>query len=216
MRRAIATRLTESKQTVPHFYLRAALRVDRLLALRTEINEAGQGRVSVNDLLLRAVALTQRRVPDMNVTWTEDVVRHHHDVDIAVAVATDAGLLTPVLRSGDRMSVRAISAAVTDLATRARDGKIRPDELEGGSISVTNLGMFGTDDFAAIIKPPHAAILAIGAARDEAVVTDGQLAVGTVLHVTLAVDHRPVDGVVAARWLAAFRDYVESPVRILA
>lgn len=216
MRRAIARRLTESKQTVPHFYLRAALRMDRFLALRAELNEGRDDRVSVNDLLVRAVALTHQRVPELNVTWSEDAVRRHHDIDVAVAVATEEGLLTPVLRGADRLTVREISAAVRELAERSRAGRLRPDELEGGSISLTNLGMYGTDEFAAIINPPQAAILAVGATRQEPVVADGQVVPGQVLRVTLAVDHRPVDGVVAARWLAELRALIERPVQILA
>jgi pyruvate dehydrogenase E2 component (dihydrolipoamide acetyltransferase) len=206
----------ESKQTAPHFYLRATLRADRLVALRAELNEGAPTRVSLNDLVIRAVAAAHLRVPEMNVVWTPDAVRAHHTVDIAVAVATDRGLVTPVVRDVASLSVTALAARVRDLAARARDGKLRQDELEGGTISVTNLGMYGVDEFAAIINPPHAAILAVGAVRDEPVVEDGALAVGKLMTVTLSVDHRPVDGVVAARWLAELRDLIEHPVRILA
>jgi pyruvate dehydrogenase E2 component (dihydrolipoamide acetyltransferase) len=216
LRRAVATRLVESKQTAPHFYLRATLRADRLVALRAELNEGAPTRVSLNDLVIRAVAAAHLRVPEMNVVWTPDAVRAHHTVDIAVAVATDRGLVTPVVRDVASLSVTALAARVRDLAARARDGKLRQDELEGGTISVTNLGMYGVDEFAAIINPPHAAILAVGAVRDEPVVEDGALAVGKLMTVTLSVDHRPVDGVVAARWLAELRDLIEHPVRILA
>ena len=216
LRRAVATRLVESKQTAPHFYLRATLRADRLVALRAELNEGAPTRVSLNDLVIRAVAAAHLRVPEMNVVWTPDAVRAHHTVDIAVAVATDRGLVTPVVRDVASLSVTALAARVRDLAARARDGKLRQDELEGGTISVTNLGMYGVDEFAAIINPPHAAILAVGAVRDEPVVEDGALAVGKLMTVTLSVDHRPVDGVVAARWLAELRELIEHPVRILA
>jgi pyruvate dehydrogenase E2 component (dihydrolipoamide acetyltransferase) len=216
LRRAVATRLVESKQTAPHFYLRATLRADRLVALRAELNEGAPTRVSLNDLMIRAVAAAHLRVPEMNVVWTPDAVRAHHTVDIAVAVATDRGLVTPVVRDVASLSVTALAARVRDLAARARDGKLRQDELEGGTISVTNLGMYGVDEFAAIINPPHAAILAVGAVRDEPVVEDGALAVGKLMTVTLSVDHRPVDGVVAARWLAELRELIEHPVRILA
>jgi pyruvate dehydrogenase E2 component (dihydrolipoamide acetyltransferase) len=216
LRRAVATRLVESKQTAPHFYLRATLRADRLVALRAELNEGAPTRVSLNDLVIRAVAAAHLRVPEMNVVWTPDAVRAHHTVDIAVAVATDRGLVTPVVRDVASLSVTALAARVQDLAARARDGKLRQDELEGGTISVTNLGMYGVEEFAAIINPPHAAILAVGAVRDEPVVEDGALAVGKLMTVTLSVDHRPVDGVVAARWLAELRDLIEHPVRILA
>lgn len=216
MRRAVANRLQESKREAPHFYLRASLRVDKLIALRAELNDGATTRVSLNDLVVKAVAAAHERVPEMNVVWTAEATRAFSTSDIAVAVATDRGLLTPVVRDVGSLSVTALAARVADLAARAREGKLKQDELEGGSISVTNLGMYGVEEFAAIINPPHAAILAVGAAREEAVVADGQLVVGQVMKVTLSVDHRPVDGVVAAKWLAAFSDLVEHPLRILA
>ena len=216
IRRATAARLVESKQTAPHFYVRATLRVDRLLALRAELNEDPDTSVSLNDLVVKAAAGAHRRVPEMNVTWTPDAVRSFRDVDLAVAVATDRGLLTPVLRDVGSLSVTAVAARTRDLVERARKGRLRQEELEGGTMSVTNLGMFGTEEFAAIINPPHASILAVGAVRQEPVVEDGVLAVGQVMRVTLSVDHRPVDGVVAARWMQAFVDLVEHPARILA
>lgn len=216
MRRAIASRLTESKQTAPHFYLRSTVRVDELLRLRAQLNDGAPVKVSVNDLVIKAVARAHTMVPAMNVIWTPDAVRSFSSVDIAVAVATDRGLLTPVLRGVDSMSITAVAATVRDLAERAKAGTLRQEELDGGTISVTNLGMFGTEEFAAIINPPHSAILAVGAARQEPVVEDGQLAVGTVMRVTLSVDHRPVDGVLAAQWLAAFVSLLERPAQILA
>ena len=215
LRRAIAARLTESKQTAPHFYVRATVRADALVALRAEIN-AGDVKVSVNDLVVKAVAAAHRAVPEMNVIWTPDAVRTFDSVDVAVAVATDRGLLTPVVRDVTSLSVSAVADRVRDLATRARDGKLKQDELEGGTISVTNLGMYGVEEFAAIINPPHAAILAVGAVRDEPVVEDGTVVPGQLMTVTLSVDHRPVDGVVAARWLAALKELLEHPVRLLA
>ncbi len=216
-RRAIAARLVESKQTAPHFYLRATVRADRLARLRAEINDgAGAGiRVSLNDLVVKATAAAHQRVPEMNVIWTPEAVRTHRTVDVAVAVATDRGLVTPVLRDVTALTITAVAARTRDLAARAGDGRLRQDELEGGTISVTNLGMFGVDEFAAIINPPHAAILAVGAVRDEPVVEDGAVVPGKVMTVTLSVDHRPVDGVVAARWLAALRELLENPLRIL-
>lgn len=216
VRRATAARLTESVQTAPHFYVRATVRVDRLVDLRAELNAEDGVAVSLNDLVVKAAAAAHRRVPEMNVVWTEDAVRSFRDVDIAVAVATDRGLLTPVVRDVAGLSVTALAARVKDLAERARSGRLRQEELEGGSISVTNLGMYGTEEFAAIINPPHASILAVGAVRQEPVVDDGVLAVGRVMRVTLSVDHRPVDGVVAARWMRAFVELVEHPARILA
>jgi pyruvate dehydrogenase E2 component (dihydrolipoamide acetyltransferase) len=215
MRRAIARRLTESKSTVPHFYLAADCRVDRLLALRAEINEASPVKISVNDLVVKAVAAAFRDVPEANVTWRETELRRYDQVDIAVAVATDGGLLTPVVRGVDRLSLSDLSSAVSELAGRARAGRLRQDELEGGSFSVTNLGMYGTSDFSAIINPPQSGILAVGAARPQAVVSDGALAVATILCCTLSVDHRAIDGALAARWLAAFTTRIEHPVTLL-
>jgi len=216
-RRAIAARLTESQQTVPHFYLRATVRAGRLVALRAEINAglAEGARVSVNDLVVKAVAAAHQRVPEMNVIWTPDAVRTFATVDVAVAVATDRGLVTPVLRDVTAQTISQVAAHTRDLAARARDGQLRQHELDGGTISVSNLGMYGVGDFAAIINPPHAAILAVGAVRDEPVVEDGAVVPGQVMTVTLSVDHRPVDGVIAARWLAALRELLENPLRVL-
>lgn len=216
VRRATAARLAESVRTAPHFYVRATVRVDRLVDLRAELNAEEGVAVSLNDLVVKAAAAAHRRVPEMNVVWTEDAVRSFREVDIAVAVATDRGLLTPVVRDVARLSVTAVAQRVKDLAERARAGRLRQEELEGGTMSVTNLGMYGTEEFAAIINPPHASILAVGAVREEPVVDDGVLAVGRVMRVTLSVDHRPVDGVVAARWMRAFVELMEHPARILA
>jgi pyruvate dehydrogenase E2 component (dihydrolipoamide acetyltransferase) len=216
-RRAIAARLTESQQTVPHFYLRATVRAGRLAALRAEINTglAEGARVSLNDLVVKAVAAAHQRVPEMNVIWTPDAVRTFATVDVAVAVATDRGLVTPVLRDVTAQTITQVAARTRDLAARARDGQLRQHELDGGTISVSNLGMYGVEEFAAIINPPHAAILAVGAVRDEPVVEDGAVVPGQVMTVMLSVDHRPVDGVIAARWLAALRELLENPLRVL-
>ncbi len=218
LRRVVAERLATSKREAPHFYVRTTVRVERLLALRAELNEAldGEVKVSVNDLVVKAVALAHERVPDLNVTWTDDAVRRWHTADIAVAVATDRGLVTPVLRDVGHRSVSSVAAGVRELAGRAREGRLRQEELEGGSITVTNLGMYGVEEFAAIINPPHAAILAVGAVREEPVVQDGSVVAGSVMSLTLSVDHRPVDGVVAARWLAELTGLLERPVRLLA
>jgi len=215
MRRAIAARLGASKQTIPHFYLRGTCRVDALLALRAQLNGLGPVRVSVNDLVVAAAARAHRAVPDMNVMWTEDAVRRFGSVDVAVAVSTDGGLLTPVLRGVDRMTIGEIAASTRDLAERAKDSRLRRSELEGGTLTVTNLGMFGTQEFGAIINPPQAAILAVGAAVRAPVVVEDRVEAGTVLTVTLSVDHRPVDGVVAARWMQAFVGLVEAPLQLL-
>ena len=215
MRKAVAARLTESKATAPHFYLRGSARVDGLLQVRDELNHGADAKVSVNDLLVKAIAKAHRLVPEMNVVWTGEAIRSFESVDVAVAVATGNGLVTPVVRGVDRMPIGELAAGTRDLATRARDGRLQQAELEGGSITISNLGMYGVEEFAAIINPPQAAILAVGAARQEAVVSDGRLEVATVLRVTLSVDHRPVDGAVAARWMATYVELLEHPVRIL-
>lgn len=216
LRKAIATRLVESKTTAPHFYLRGSARVDRLMALRAEINEGEELRVSVNDLVLKAVAVAHTRVPAMNVIWTADALRQFSGVDIAVAIATDTGLVTPVLRGVQHLSIRQIAEATKDFAARARSGGLKQNELEGGSTSVTNLGMFGTEDFDAIINPPHSSILAVGAAKKQPVVTGDQIEVGSVMKVSLSVDHRPIDGATAAEWMREFIALLEQPAKILA
>jgi len=214
IRKATAARLTESKREAPHFYLEGTARVDELLTLRKKLNSGGAA-VSVNDLVVKAAARAHTLVPAMNVIWTPEAIRSFSSVDVAIAVATDRGLLTPVVRGVEAMSLGALSAASADLAQRARSGRLNQSELEGGTLTVTNLGMYGTERFAAIINPPHAAILAVGAARQEPVVEDGALTVGTVMHLTLSVDHRPVDGTVAAQWMQAFVSLLENPVQIL-
>lgn len=216
MRRAIARRLTESKTTVPHFYLVAHCRVDALLALRRQINEAGVDKVSVNDLVVKAVAAALREIPEANAIWTPDATRQFSSVDIAVAVSVDGGLLTPVVRGVDRMPLSELSATIRDLADRARAGRIKQHELEGGSFSVSNLGMYGTSEFSAILNPPHAGILAVGAAEQRPIVgSDDSLEVATMMTVTLSADHRVLDGALAAQWLAAFQRRIENPVSIL-
>ena len=215
MRRAIARRLTESKSTVPHFYLTAECKVDELLALRKRVNDVSQVKVSVNDFVVKAVAAAFSDVPEANVTWTDTHLRRYDHVDIAVAVATDGGLLTPVVRGVDGLSLLGVSARILELVTRARLGRLRQEELEGGSFSVTNLGMYGTTAFSAILNPPQSGILAVGAARQQAVVVDGALAVATVMRCTLSVDHRAVDGALAAQWLKAYTARIENPISIL-
>lgn len=215
LRRAIAARLTESKQTAPHYYVRGTAKVDALFELRAQMNEASSSRISVNDLVVKSVAKAHQAVPAMNVIWTPDAIRQFDSVDIAVAVATNDGLVTPVVRSVDSISLSTLSAATRDFAERARLGRLRPSDLEGGTVTVTNLGMYGTEDFSAIINPPHASILAVGAATESAVVEDGQLAVARTMRFTLSVDHRPVDGAVAAEWMREFLALIESPLRIV-
>jgi pyruvate dehydrogenase E2 component (dihydrolipoamide acetyltransferase) len=215
MRRAIARRLTESKSTVPHFYVTAHCRVDRLLELRREVNESAERKISVNDFVLKAAAAALRAVPEANAIWGGDVIRRFEHVDLAVAVAVEGGLLTPVLRGVDTMTLSQIAAAVGDAAERARAGRLRQDELEGGSFSVSNLGMYGVDEFSAILNPPHSGILAVSAAKERAIVVDGALAVGTMMTVTLSADHRVIDGAVAAEWMRAFVGLIEAPVTML-
>ena len=216
MRRAIAGRLAESNREAPHFAIRGTARVDDLLALRAQLNSGDGQRISVNDLVVAAVARSHARLPEMNVVWTPDAVRRYAAVDVGIAVATERGLVTPVLRAVETRTVSSIARDAADLTERARAGALRQDELEGGTITVSNLGGYGVEEFTAVLNPPQAAILAVGAARKEAVVDGDALAVATVLHVTLTVDHRPVDGALAARWMAAFIALLEDPLRILA
>jgi len=216
MRRAIARRLTESKQHVPHFYLTVDCRMDALLALRAQANHGGAVKLSVNDFIVRAAALALREVPEVNASWHDDDIEYHAGADISVAVATDGGLVTPIVRDADVKSLSAVAAEIVELAKRAKVNRLKPEEFTGGSLTVSNLGMYGISQFAAIINPPQAAILAVGAAERRPVVdADGQLVAATVMTVTLSADHRVVDGAVGARWLAAFRALIENPVRIL-
>jgi pyruvate dehydrogenase E2 component (dihydrolipoamide acetyltransferase) len=215
MRRAIARRVTESKATVPHFYLAAEPVVDELLALRERVNEASAAKVSVNDFVIAAVAAAFADVPAANVTWSDDGLVNYRSVDISIAVATEAGLVTPVLRGVEGMRLSAIARESAALARRARDGKLRQHELEGGTFAVSNLGMYGTVEFSAIINPPQSGILAVGAARPQAVVTGGAVVPATVMRCTLSVDHRAIDGALAARWLAAFTARLENPLGTL-
>lgn len=215
MRKAIARRLTESKSTVPHFYLTADCNVDALLALRAQINDASPIRVSVNDLVVKAIACAFVEVPEANVTWTDAGMLQHSSIDISVAVSTDGGLLTPVLRDVAGMSITQVTAEIKELVAKAREKRLRQDELEGGSFAISNLGMFGTQEFSAILNPPQSGILAVGAASLQPVVIDGALAIAQVMKVTLSADHRAVDGALAATWLAAFVRHIESPIGLL-
>jgi pyruvate dehydrogenase E2 component (dihydrolipoamide acetyltransferase) len=215
MRRTIARRLAESKSTIPHFYLTVECRMERLLALRTEINASASRKISVNDFIVRAVAVALREVPQANVGWTDTAMRQYAQADVAVAMSTDTGLITPIVRAADRKTLSQISAEIADLAARARAGQLRPEEYQGGSFSVSNLGMYGVGAFSAIINPPQAAILAVGASKQLPVVENGELKVGTVMRCTLSVDHRAIDGALAAQWLAAFQRAIEAPLSML-
>jgi len=215
MRKTIARRLVESKATVPHFYLDVECRMESLLALREQVNQSAAKKISINDFIVKAVAVALQQVPAMNVTWTETALRRYHQADVCVAVSTDSGLITPVVRNADSKTLSRISADVAELAGRARDGRLRPEEYQGGSFTISNLGMFGVEQFSAIINPPHAAILAVGATQQKPVVENGELKVGSVLRCTLSVDHRAVDGALAAQWLAVFKGLMENPLGML-
>jgi pyruvate dehydrogenase E2 component (dihydrolipoamide acetyltransferase) len=216
MRRAIARRLTESKTTVPHFYLTAQVRVDRLLTLRQEANALAPRKISVNDLVVKAVGGALTDVPAANAVWNGGSIRRFDGADVAVAVSVPDGLLTPVVRGVQALTVTELSARIADLAERARAGRLQQHELEGGSFTVSNLGMYGVDEFSAILNPPQAGILAVAAAKRQPVVEeDGGLGVGCVLTVTLSADHRVIDGAVAAEWMAALVRRLETPVSVL-
>jgi len=224
MRKTIARRLVESKQTVPHFYLTVDCEIDALLALRADINGAAPKgedgkpawKVSVNDLVVKAFAVALRRTPDANVSFAGDAILRHKAVDVGVAVSIPGGLLTPVIRNADARSISVISQEVRDLAARAQNRRLKPEEYTGGAAAVSNLGMYGVREFAAVINPPHATILAVGEGQQRVIVRDGQPAVATMMTVTLSVDHRAVDGVLGAQLLQAFRALVEKPAAILA
>ncbi len=226
MRKTIARRLMESKLTVPHFYLTIDCELDALLALRAQLNAAApvikteKGEVpayklSVNDLVIKATALALRDIPEANVSWTDaGMVKHKHS-DVGVAVSIPGGLITPIVRGAETKALSAISNEMKDLAKRARDRKLKPSEYQGGTTSVSNLGMFGVKDFAAIINPPHATIFAVGAGEQRAVVKNGELAVANVMSVTLSTDHRAVDGALAAELAKVFKNYIENPLSLL-
>jgi pyruvate dehydrogenase E2 component (dihydrolipoamide acetyltransferase) len=215
MRKTVARRLLESKQTVPHFYLTVDIELDALLKLRKELNDRGDVKLSVNDLIIKAAALALRKVPAANTSWTDEAMIQYERVDVSVAVATPGGLITPIIKDADRKGLGTISGEMKDLAARARDGKLKPEEYQGGTFSISNLGMFGVKDFAAIINPPQSCILAVGAGTQRPVVKDGALAIATVMSCTLSVDHRAVDGAVGAEYLAAFRALVEAPLSMM-
>jgi pyruvate dehydrogenase E2 component (dihydrolipoamide acetyltransferase) len=216
MRRVIARRLTESKQTVPHFYLTVDCEIDELSKFRTELNAKSDAyRISVNDFAIRAAALALRKVPAANASWSDEAILQWDTVDIAVAVALEDGLITPIVKNADRKGLAAIATETKDLAARARAGKLKLEEFQGGTFSISNLGMFGVRDFAAVINPPHGGILAVGAGEQRPVVKNGALAIATVMSCTLACDHRAVDGAVGAQFLAAFKKLVEDPLTML-
>jgi pyruvate dehydrogenase E2 component (dihydrolipoamide acetyltransferase) len=223
MRKTVAARLTESKQTVPHFYLTLDCRIDALLAAREQINAAAPVKdgkpaykLSVNDFVIKAWALALQKVPTANATWAVDSILYHKRSDVAVAVAVPGGLFTPVVRSADQKTLRQISEEVKDLAGRARNKKLTPADYQGGTTSVSNLGMYGIKEFGAVINPPHGTIIAIGAGEERVYAEKGQVKVGNFMTVTLSCDHRSVDGALGAELLAAFKVLIETPVMMLA
>lgn len=221
MRKTIAARLTESKQEVPHFYLTVDCRMERLSEVRARLNQmgseaTGSRRVSVNDVLVYAVAKAMRKVPEVNASWAGNEILRYMDVDISVAVATERGLITPVIREADRKGVHEISDEIQALAARAKSGSLGPSEYQGGGLSISNLGMYGIKDFSAIINPPQASILAVGAVERRPVVENDALEVGSVMTMTLSADHRVIDGAVGARFLSELRALLEEPLGLLA
>jgi pyruvate dehydrogenase E2 component (dihydrolipoamide acetyltransferase) len=220
IRKIIARRLTEAKQTVPHFYLTIDVAIDKLLALRTEINDslAAQNidaKISVNDFVIRGVAIALRNVPAVNASFTETAIRQYRDVDVSVAVATPDGLITPIIRRADGKTLLQISNEMKALVARVRAGKLRPEEFQGGGFSISNLGMYGVKQFQAIVNPPQACILAVGAGEQRAVASGGTLGVATLMTCTLSVDHRVVDGALGGRFLQAFKTLLEDPISLL-
>ena len=226
MRKTIAKRLVESKHTVPHFYVTIDCEIDALLKLRAELNaaapmvktSAGEKpayKLSVNDMVIKATALALKAVPDANVSWLNSGMMRHKFVDVGVAVSIPNGLITPIIKHAEEKSLSTISNAMKDLAKRARERKLKPEEYQGGTTAVSNMGMYGVKDFCAIINPPHATIFAIGAGEQRAVVKDGALAIATVMSVTLSTDHRAVDGALAAELAQAFKKFIENPMSML-
>jgi pyruvate dehydrogenase E2 component (dihydrolipoamide acetyltransferase) len=218
MRKTIARRLTEAKQSVPHFYLTVDIGLDALLKLRADLNARGEKsgiKLSVNDMIIRASALALKKVPNANAAWSDEGLMLFKGVDIAVAVSIPGGLITPIIRDADKKGLAEISAEIKDLAGRAKAGKLKPEEFTGGTFSISNLGMFGIREFAAIINPPQSCILAVGAGEQRPVVRNGALAVETQMSCTLSVDHRVVDGALGAEWLQAFKGLIEDPLSMM-
>ncbi len=220
IRKVIAKRLLESKQNVPHFYLSCEFNISKLLELRAALNEVAphdeQGnpayKISVNDLIIKACAMALHKVPEANSSWSDDAVLIYNNVDISMAVAIDGGLITPIIKNADQKTVQQISKEAKQLAKKAREGKLQPEEFQGGSFSISNLGMFGIDNFAAIVNPPQSCILAVARAVEKPIVEHGQIKIASMMNVTLSSDHRSVDGAVGAEFLKALRRYIEHPI----
>ena len=215
MRKIIASRLLESKITIPHFYLSSQARVDELIKLREQINQDRQNKISINDFVVKAVALALVQFPAVNSSWSDEGIRKYSNVDVCVAVSVDGGLITPIIHQADLKSLSQISSQVKDLASRARENKLKPEEFQGGGFTISNLGMFGVSNFCAIINPPQSAILAVGATEKKAVINNDKVEVASVMEFTLSCDHRIVDGVLGANFLKQVRQYLENPVNML-
>lgn len=215
IKKVTARRLSESKQMIPHFYLSVDCKLDTLLNMRKQINAAGSHKVSVNDFVIKAVAMALKEVPAANAAWSDDAVLQFKEVDVSVAVATPNGLITPIIKKADTKGLGTISSEMKLLAEKARDGKLKPEEFMGGGFTISNLGMFGVKQFSAIINPPQSCILAVGAGEQIPVVDDGKIVIATVMNCTLSVDHRSVDGAVGAEFLAAFKKRIEDPALLL-
>ena len=223
IRKVIARRLLESKQTVPHFYLSCEFNISKLQELRSVINQAAEFdtsgnpayKVSVNDLIIKATAMALKKVPSANSSWSEDAILIYNNIDIAMAVAIDGGLITPIIKNADQKTIQEISFETKQLAKKAREGKLLPEEFQGGSFSISNLGMFGIDNFSAIVNPPQSCILAVARSVEKPIVEHGQIKIASMMNVTLSSDHRAVDGAVGAEFLKALRHYIESPILML-
>ena len=220
VRKVIAKRLLESKQTVPHFYLSCEFKIDKLNELRHALNEVAEldesgnpsYKISVNDLIIKATAMALKKVPEANSSWTDEAILIYNNVDISMAVAIDGGLITPIIKNADQKSIQAISKESKQLAKKAREGKLAPEEFQGGTFSISNLGMFGIDNFSAIVNPPQSCILAVSRAVEKPIVEHGQIKIGHMMNVTLSCDHRVVDGAIGAEFLKSLRRFIEHPI----
>ncbi|MDE5062369.1 pyruvate dehydrogenase complex dihydrolipoamide acetyltransferase [Wolbachia endosymbiont of Drosophila tsacasi] len=216
MRQVIAQRLTESKQNVPHFYLTVDCQVDKLISLKNEISSADENnKVTINDLIIKAAAFSMKKFPDINSSWIDNKILKYSNVDISIAVALEDGLITPIVNNADKKGILSISKEVKDLVSRARSGKLRPEEFQGGGFTISNLGMFGIKAFSAIINPPQSCIMAVGASKKQPIVMNEKIEIAEIMTVTLSVDHRAVDGALGAKFLNAFKHYIESPLAML-
>ena len=222
MRKVIARRLTEAKSTIPHFYVSMDIELDAMIAIQEQLNAKAPARdqpgayfITINDIVIKAAAATLRQVPEVNASWTDDGMVFYDDVDVSVAVSIPDGLITPIVRRADQKGLLTISREMRDLAGRARAGKLKPEEFQGGGFSISNMGMFGVSEFSAIINPPQAAILAVATGSKRPVVKNGALAIATMMTCTLSVDHRCVDGALGARWLRAFKTILEDPLSLM-